>query len=219
MSTVDGKTLADCFALVARCGREINGLSEMLTNMLTETIAARRSDLPFVLSGGSQDSSRTDESNWVCTDISSSLPLKATGKGRWSTERYVGFQISTAEDGIAIPDNKEPLLHVFCWEAACSFEHDLYMGFPVSNNADYPCEVIYDRLIRWGSHDDNGWNQNEWTYSLRLTALNSAEDLEKYIVAPAISLLRGLDVLLALPDAWLEGALVRYPNRDALIES
>ena len=37
---IDGKTVADCFALVGRYGAEVSALQEALENLLTEQLAA-----------------------------------------------------------------------------------------------------------------------------------------------------------------------------------
>jgi len=218
MTTVDGKTLAHCFSFVTACGKELNGLHDMLANMLVERITERRESLPFVLAGKAIIDSRMDDSEWICTDIAFSLPLKAAGRGKKSAEQYVGYQISMAGDGIAIPGSEEPLLHVFCWGSPCDFTSGYYAGFPHVNDDEDPYEIVCDRLMLWGSRKSSEWNKRSWCYSLRLVALNSQDDLQAYVVDPVVALLMGSEVIAALPDDWLGAALVRYPTINVLAE-
>ena len=202
MTTIDGKTLAECFALVARSGVELDGLRDALDNMLVEQLTASQASLPCVLAGGAESADRVDDSQWVWTDIASSLPLKEKGKRK--IERYLGYQISMTGDGIAIPGYAEPLLHVFCWGASVNFENELYIGFPMEEDKDYPFQTVGDRLILWGDPAATAWNECEWVYSLRLMALNSPTDLRTYVVDPALALLRGGEICTVLQDAWLD---------------
>jgi hypothetical protein len=218
MTTVNGNTLAGCFSLVAACGKEINGLHDMLANMLVERFTERKESLPCVLAGKAINDARMDDSEWVCTDTAFSLPLKAAGRGKKCAEQYVGYQISMSGDGIAIPGNAEPLLHVFCWGSPCDFTSEYYAGFPHVNDDEDPCEIVCDRLMLWGSRNSTEWNKRSWCYSLRLVALNSQDDLKTYVVDPALALLMGGEVVKALPDSWLGAALICYPTREVLAE-
>jgi hypothetical protein len=204
MTTIDGKTLAECFALVARSGLELDGLRDVLDIMLVEQLTASRASLPCVLAGGAESTGRMDDSQWVWTDIASSLPLKAKGPGMRPIERYLGYQISMTGDGIAIPGYAEPLLHVFCSVSPVSFEDGLYTGFPLGEVEDNPFQIVCDRLILWGNPAASTWNECEWVYSLRLMALNSPADLKTYVVDPALALLKGGDICTVLQDAWLD---------------
>lgn len=218
MSGINGKTLASCFEMVSRCGTELEGLRDTLSNMLEAALANASSvAMPCVISDDGIWDERMDDSGWVYTDIGFSLPLKKKGKGNKSTERYLGFQISMVGDGIAIPENSEPLLHVFFWSVPCSFEDDEYVGFPYSEGQDYPFEVMGNRLLMWEDKDSDGWTRHEWTYSLRLMDLNSADDLRKQVVEPALALIKGATPAEALHDG-VRG-LVRYPAKDLLVQA
>jgi hypothetical protein len=64
-------------------------------------------------------------------------------------------------------------------------------------------------LISWPNEDTR---YGEWTFSLRLTRLNSSESLEQQIVKPAMALLRGKSAENALLNT-LPG-LVQYRKGD-----
>lgn len=230
MTKIDGKALADCFALVARCGVELEGLRDELSNELVAQLTTQQASLPCVLAGGAKYVGKMDDSQWVWTDVASSLPLKAKGKGKKSIERYLGYQISMTGDGIAIPGYAEPLLHVFCWRSPGNFNDANYIGFPLAEDKDYPFQIICERLILWGKPKD-AWNECEWVYSLRLMALNSPTDLRTYVVDPALALLKGGDICTVLQDAWLDkgldkierepiaSPLIRYPEKSRLVSN
>jgi hypothetical protein len=212
MTTIDGKTLADCFSLVAACGKELNYLRDTLANVLEERLREGEASLRCVL--GSERivcEYREDESTWVYTDMAVSFPLKASDKRTKRAAKYLGYQVSMTGDGIAIPGNKEPLLHVFCWSEPCNFRDGYYARFPQETDAEDPCVVVNGRLVMWGIQEATEWNKRSWCYSLRLTKLNTPEDVKKYVVDPAMALLKGCDVPTALPDIWLDKELIRYP--------
>jgi hypothetical protein len=202
MTIVDGKTISDCFALIARCGTELEGLKDALGNLLSEQLKTKNAS-PFVLAGNLQIDDRFAAGNnsaWVYTDSACSFPLKSKGKRR--TEGYLGFQISMAGDGIAILGNAEPLLHIFFREVPVDFDDGDYIGFPLDVEESH--KITNDRLLNW--------SEGQWTYSLRLMSINSIEDLNKYVVEPALALLSGENVIDALPDEWLGKTLIRYPD-------
>ena len=205
-SSYDGKTVAQCFELVSRVGLEIEGLSQMLQDMITTALGETRS-LPCTLAGPPKYDSRNDDSDWVCTDEAWSFPLKGLGRGR-TTKMYICFQISLTGDGIAIPGNAEPLLHVYSSNAACSFDNSDYIGVPLDD--ERPAKIINHRLLLWDSEELSNWNECEWAYSLRLMSLNSRGELKKHVIEPMLALLGGADVQSALPDSLT--ALVKYPE-------
>ena len=172
--------------------------------------------MPCVVAAEATEESGMEDSEWVYTDFVWSLPLKSVGRGKTKTKRYLGYQISMFGDGIAIPGNLEPLLHVFCWGDAVNFDNgEGYAGFPFED----PLEVVDGRLCVWDIPEVTDWSKHSWMYSLRLTALNSPDDLKKYVVEPVLALLKGIDPVTALPDDWLGGVLVRYPAKEQLSKS
>jgi hypothetical protein len=214
---VNGKTITQCFELVSRVSKEIDGLNEKLPEMIVNAFNETPL-LPCTLADTQKYISRLDDYGWLYTDAAYSFPIKDKGKGKRNTKGYIGFQISLMGDGIAILGNNEPLLHVFLWRDPISFKDDYYTTFPFfddNTNDEYiPLKVINDRLLLW-SNEGLDWKQCEWTYSLRLMALNSQEDLKKHVIDPMILLLRGEDVMTALPDSL--PALVKYPVKEKLI--
>jgi len=209
MTKIDGKTVAECWAMVDRFGNEIVALQDTLENLLTEKLKAEKS---FAQAGNAVSEIRSADSQVINTDSAWSLPIRSKGKGKRNVEGYLGFQISMTGNGINIPGNEEPLLHVFCLDCPVVFEGDdeCYIFFPIDKNAEYPCTVISDRLVSWGEPGGSAFG-HQWVYSLRLMSINSIADLTEYVVTPAMGLLNGGDVSRFLPDGWLDKVLVRLP--------
>lgn len=208
MSKIEGKAVVECFDFVARISTELENMKDALANLFSEQLS-KKVALPCVLAGEVDTDDRIGngyDRSWVYTDSAYSFPLKGKGKGKKSVGRYLGFQISMSGEGINIPGNNEPLLHVFCWSYPIKFE-DCYISFPWGDD-DY--KIIDDRLMLWAKPEAD-WNEREWNYSLRLLSINSIDDLKKYIVTPALALLKGEGTREALPDEWLNSVLARYP--------
>ncbi|MCL4759958.1 MAG: hypothetical protein KJZ96_16605 [Rhodocyclaceae bacterium] len=210
MMMVDGKTVAAAFALVSKCGDEVENLSELLAQQMSDAIKGDPK-LPFIVAGEFNWQYQNDSSDWLVTDIAGSLPLKSKGKGNKRIAAYLGFQISMTGDGIGIPSNAEPLLHVFLWDCAVDFDQ-VWIGFPWDESE---FKVVDDRLMLWSEQGTAAWGQGEWQYSLRLIDLNTPEEVYDHCVAPALALLRGMAPREALPDDL--PALFRYPEKSLLL--
>ena len=220
----DGAVLAKIFETAARFGTEINALTDMLCDLFSKEIPNTKPSLKCCIAGDPKVKWRPDDSSWVCTDVAFNIPLIANTKRKTepaNTKRkaepdmYIGFQISLARDGIAIPGNEKPLLHVFFWDVAADFD-GYYTSFPMGE--DEPAsglEVVENRILVWADEASNDWAARQWTFSLQLTSLNSKADLQKCIIAPSIALLSGKPILEALP-ANLPG-LIFYPGINELL--
>jgi hypothetical protein len=207
MKSLSNKTISDCFELVAQCGNELVGIRDALNNMFSEEFSSKHNDFPFSPEGDFVQSERFDDSGWLYTDEAQSIGLKAKGKRK--IERYIGYQISMTGDGILVPSYNEPLLHVFCWEHPCDFDEGDYVGCSAwEDDENSPLSIAENRLLYWGSLDESGWNECEWTFTLRLMALNTPDDLKKYVIQPAFALLKGVNICTALPVEWFENILV-----------
>ena len=207
---IDGIALTKCFEIVSRCVTEVEALSDMLNGMLLEELGRSDNKLPCIINGESKHSYFTGDIGWVITDSAYSFPIKTKGKGKKKTAMYLGYQISLAGDGIALNNgNRQPLLHVCLWEVPLGFDDGNYVSFPMESASEASFEIIDGRLLTWGDvTPEINWHDRGWTFSVLLTVLNNREDLLKYVVTPALSLLRGSDAKEALPEN-LQG-LVRY---------
>lgn len=211
MAIVTGKAIAQSFELVTKVSNEIQGLISTLNPLLEAALDASEQ---CILNGDYIEDWRNNQSSEaVTTDYAYSYPIKSRGKGKSKTERHIGFQISLTGDGISFPNNDEPLLHVFCWTDPVVFE-ETYIGFPIEDSEEFPLSIANDRLLVWNQNETNQWNEVEWSFSLKLLALNTEGDLDKQVITPILALLDGKSVPDALPDS-LSG-LVKYPAKELL---
>ena len=65
------------------------------------------------------------------------------------------------------------------------------MGFPLEKDSEMPYQNHNRLAISWGTKDGNGWLERYWTYSLKLTKLNTTSDLKLNVTDPVIKLLKG----------------------------
>ena len=206
--TIEGSRIAHAFELAAAVGKEVSALVQTLDDLIDERIQA--SCVTYEFFDSAEESSLTDDEEWVCMGWAKSFPLitrkKGPGKRKSYPDMYLAYQISLSGPGTLGGDNPEPLLHVLCLESAVDFAEDHYVGGALLK--DYPWVLEGESLIRWLTEEDNATETGEWAFSLRLTSLNSSQDLEEKIVNPAIALLNGKSSQEALPSTL--GGLVRF---------
>ena len=213
MSAVSGKSITECFAFASRVGVEIEGLMNTLSDKLVASL--KQASLPCKVADKPKWDSQDDPEGWICKDSAFSIPLKGADKG--PTERYVRVQVSVAGEGIAIPKNEGPVLLVSFWEAPYDFDDQVATYFPMSETDDMPFSVVSQRQLLWIEKNEPKWNEQKWTFSLRLTELNSADDLQNYVIDPVLALLNGAHAKDVLPDVWFETVLIRYPDKQQLL--
>lgn len=208
-----GQTINACFEFVAKCSAEVQNLAETLKKLFSDELDRQGTSLPFAAAGDwNKGTWAADEIvDWLCTGVSYSLPLKR-GKGNFKTERWLTIQANLMGDFL-LPDSKEPILHVYLWDDACSFEDETYNAFPYAAEDEMRATVERERLIRYaddrmGAESEIHW-LDMWAYCLRLTDLQTPGDLMRLVVQPALKLLRGRPVEEALPDNLLESGLMK----------
>jgi hypothetical protein len=203
-----GPLLTESLESASKYLLEINQLGETLENLIWEELAA--ADLPLKIGNKVITDTRTDASAWIATDWAKSWPLYRRGKKpNGAADMFLGFQISMAGTGTAPSSPPEPVLHMFLWTAACNFKTIDHMAYPL--NADYGPNVDGGPLITWDS-GYKGWLEKQWTFSVRLMALDSSKALADYLVLPAIALLREGPSAHLLP-AGMPGLLMHSPDR------
>ena len=206
MDVIDGDAnLVRAFDLVSKCNLEIIGLTETLNDLFEEELGQLQ-NLPFKYQGIPIHSFRNDTSEYLTTDHAWSFPLKQKGKRLPDPDSYVGYQVSMCGTGI-LPDGKAPLLHIYFWEGALDLV-EYSIGFPFDE--DSTLSIDSSRLLVWGEKNPSHWMERQWTFSIKLTAMNNRQNLLESVVKPALALMEMKSAREALPDD-LPG-LVFYPN-------
>ncbi len=208
----EGRQVVQCFRAVSAYGKEIEALCETLNARLTQEIDNLNGDLPCKVAGEFREESKEDDCGWIYTDVAYSLPLMGRTLRTKRAEMYLCYQISLTGDGMSFEGNEEPLLHVCFWDIEIGFgDEGMPMTYPV--NQEHHPRLKDNRLILWeGTGTD--WKKNQWTFTLRLLELGTSQDLHDRVIKPAIALLRGVDVMTALPDDL--AGLVMYRDETVL---
>ena len=78
MNNIHGSTIADCFDVVSRCGKEVNLLLDILASNLKNEFSLNQKNIPCSISESEKPviSKLEDDSGWVWVSSSISLPLK-----------------------------------------------------------------------------------------------------------------------------------------------
>ncbi|WP_226456013.1 hypothetical protein [Pseudomonas sp. AF03-9] len=145
-----------------------------------------------------------DAEKWVRQEMGYSMPIYR--KGSNDIYGYLVLQISLSGFGTDVPGNVEPLVHVGFWATPLVLpNYGFYFPVEVEGLA-----VIVDhgRLIRWHCDDFEGY-EDEWTFSVLLTSLNSPPDVHRCVTCPVVAQLTNGDVAQALQQA----RAVRYSDR------
>lgn len=198
-----GKSITEVIRFVSRLGAECERLTELIKEELSRALLVPEIAKRYKAGGKWIDIRTTDENAWVYTELGTSLPI--ISKPKRSTGSYFVVQISLTGEGINAEDNQEPLIHIGRWGDPIDFE-ELQMGFPLDLANEYDLILEDERLFRW-VHTQY---ENEWCYSVRLTDINSPNDVQHHIINPTKALLLGNSATAALCGT----AAVRYSRVD-----
>lgn len=190
-----GVSITESFSFVSSVATECEALLKMAKEEVSRMLLDADMKQAHSASGDWMLSYEEDETGWLNTELAASLALKQGRKKNPSGHVFV--QISLAGYGINASNNLEPLIHVGWWHDPIVFG-ETQMGFPIENGKDYQLELEEGVLFRW-THKAA---PNEWCYALRLTDVNTLQDVTDLVVAPLKRLLLGhsvSDVLGRLP--------------------
>jgi len=189
-----GDNLVLSFEVISKYGKELNALIQTLEELAVKTIS--EADLPCKLAGNVAHGQRYDDSGWICTDTSVTIPLMSKNKRLQRPEMYLGFQLSLMGSGIAFDGNHQPLIHTCLWQDKLGLtEEDYSMDYPLVT----PARSDFNRLLVW-DQDRGGWQRNDWTFTLQLLTLHSSDALVERLIKPAMALIKEEGVESALPS-------------------
>lgn len=176
-----GESIVNSVDLIDKAGKEIDSLLNLIEEEVNRALLDRSFGL-FPHVGTWKYSENFSYNQWVYKDVAISLELGERSNSK--TKHYLSIQVSLSGEGIKSSKsvNKEPLLHVCFWEMSIDFNEDIYFRLD-ETDAHLKNNVLWD----WNP-DARRWNEQAWTYSLRLTSINTIEDIRRKIVSPFITL-------------------------------
>lgn len=176
----DGKSLARCFELASKAWNEIDALCQLLDATIEKELQ-RNADRNEPLSRAW----RYDDGDWIATDVAKCFGLISFRKK--IPTRYLGYQISVLRDGMEIA--QEPLVHLFHWGVPIDFLDGNYVGFPLDKQG-VELQLRGNHLIVWADEEQLNSDDSIWMFSVRLTAINSEDDVNR-IVSAMLALRKG----------------------------
>ncbi|TYT74193.1 hypothetical protein [Desulfobotulus mexicanus] len=184
-----GKAIHQSAQLIAKAGQEIESMMDLIKLQFEPEIASLKKDPKIYVSENWLYSWIYDDAGWVCMDYSISLGL---GKSTKKHLRYLCIQVSLMGEGMSCEKapNKEPLVHVCLFGDLINYDEENFMGPDLSNEEDEKIILQNDFFINWSS-EASTWEEQAWAFTLRLTSLNSASDIQEKIIKPVIALLKG----------------------------
>lgn len=177
-----GQAIHQSARLLSKAGQEINSLMIMIN----ESINNHQFGNGLVISEDWLEDSIYDDSGFICIHYAKNLGLRKATKRK--TQCYLNIQISLSDDGMthAEANNEEPLIHISLWEEASDVNNDNYFALLWQEDEGFTLQE--EVLFNWAP-DVEDWTEQGWTYSLKLTSLNSLEDIKNKIVLPVDALL------------------------------
>lgn len=201
-TTSIGQSIHRSIKLIAQAGQGIDSLSELIKQELANNLPGHLKTMD-----NWAYSEQEGSNGWTWNFLQYSLPVKAKSSKSRGAEAYLHFQISLDGDGMTHSEtnNEEPLIHISFWEKSWEPGTECYFCLWMDSNEEVKLQDQV--LFTWPPVETTAIEQN-WTYSLKLTTLNSLTDIKEKIVGPVNALLNNPPALDAgLPD--IEG-IVRY---------
>ncbi|SDB43357.1 hypothetical protein SAMN05660653_02095 [Desulfonatronum thiosulfatophilum] len=188
-----GISIHQSVKMIEQAGREIDSLSKLIQLEIDNAMSSKLSTVCKIVESWNENLSELyDELEFVCTGYAFSLGLGQIKKGRSTTARWLGVQISLAGDGMCseIVENEQPLVHINLWNHPVYFDEELYMGPKIKPVMSPDSIVLINNILFDWTPEKALWQDKEWTYSLFLTSLNTIDDIRKKIVQPVTELMK-----------------------------
>ncbi|GLR63961.1 hypothetical protein [Marinospirillum insulare] len=206
MSKSMGEAIHQSAKLLSQAGKEINALMDMIQAEVNSEIEQNQLGCDAQVHGNWYEESNLDDSTFLFNLYAIVLPIKK-GKRKQSAQSYINIQVSLDSDGMTHPqaNNLEPLAHISLWNVPTNIAEDEYMSLDLVEDTEL--EIQDNFLVSWGT-DAEDWTDQCWTYSLKLTSLNSPEDVRNKIIIPFSQLMKTNNPIAAGLDK-IEG-IIRY---------
>jgi hypothetical protein len=181
-----GTNIYKAFKLVENFGTEVEALAELITSRINDHVFdENRDSVGYKIMGKWRWDTSYSDHGWILKQYWSLLPLSNNKKAKTKTSHhlFVIFDIAGYESSFDKIGNTEPLLHIWLTYE----ENDTVFSInPDKIPKDWQWKSNVLGCIK-GEFDGN--YLNKWVFTLRLTSINSPEDIDKKVINPLLSLL------------------------------
>lgn len=185
-----GKSIYNSAKLISQAAQETLNLFELIENRFnSEVFEIEHKNIPFKILEYWTYDEVYDPSGWILNGYAETLGITRRMNGV-SSFLWIQLSLFGDENEFEEMDVKEPLLHI------CLMGHDLnysdgeYININDINNHVYETNPkSYQGCFWYWANDKADPLKQEWYYSLKLTSLNSVEDVDQKIITPVKSLL------------------------------
>lgn len=182
MTLTIGQAIHQSARLLSQACTEINSLMTMIQESVNEFDFKEDVNI----SGDWAYDHINDDSDFLCLNYAASLGLKQSRKKK--TQCYLNIEFSLAGDGMTHEEtnNQEPLVHISLWDVQTDYNNGYCFSLIMREEENITLQE--EVLFNWSPETDN-WAEQSWTYSLKLTSLNSLEDIKNKIILPVNKLI------------------------------
>lgn len=185
-----GKSIYNSAKLISQAAQETLNLFELIENRFnSEVFEIEHKNIPFKILEYWTYDEVYDPSGWILNGYAVTLGIKSK-----KSEAFLWIQLSLLGDENEFEEMNvtEPLLHICLIGHDLSYSDETYININDINDPEYrskfPITLHQNCFWDWDSDKSEPLKQ-EWYYSLKLTSLNSVEDVDQKIITPVKSLL------------------------------
>lgn len=189
-----GKAIYNSAKLISQVAQETESLFDLIKNRFnTELFETVEKKPPIKIVRGWKNNQGYkavyDEYDWILNGYAVTLGIKSK-----KSEAFLWIQLSLLGDENEFEEMNvtEPLLHICLIGHDLSYSDETYININDINDPEYrskfPITLHQNCFWDWDSDKSEPLKQ-EWYYSLKLTSLNSVEDVDQKIITPVKSLL------------------------------
>mgnify|MGYP005857961739 CR=1 FL=1 len=209
-----GNAICNSAKLIKQIGQETDSLFELIQNRFNTTLFDSEEKTGIKIVQGWGYDSFHKKNDWLLNEYAYTLGI---AKRKDVIPSFLWIQLSLLGDENEFEEMKvnEPLVHICFLGHDLSYSDETYININDINDPDYineyPIALDHDFFWHWVNEKNADPLKQEWYYSLKLTSLNSVDDVEQKIINPVKSL------LLATNASEKDNAIQKLSNLDGIL--
>jgi hypothetical protein len=184
-----GTNIYKAFKLVENFSNEVKALAELMTSKINDHVFdENRDSIGYKIMGKWRWYYLSSDYDWILKQYWCVLPLSNNKKARTKTSHhlFVFFDIAGDESSFDKIGNTEPLLNIWL---TYGYEGDGVFSIDPDEISKWEDWQWKSNVLGCVKSEFDGNYLNEWMFTLRLTSINSPEDIDKKVINPLLSLL------------------------------